>query len=223
MSIHRRATIAAALTVVVLLAAYVAWSHGYLVLAENDDDEEGAARLSQSLKSAGVSPEAGLSASEREGTPISEKFEVEEGKFQLSVYAQKGDKSSEVILDPKSGKIAKADPITGGEDLADAKVQSEAMASAKRPLRAAVEDAVTQNANYRAVSVIPALKDGHPIANVTLLKGEEFRTVPEAEEAQPMRPRSQSRRPGSRKDEHPVAAVTVAKGEEFKTISEKLD
>jgi hypothetical protein len=179
MNIKRSTAIAAAVIVVLLLAAYVAWSQGYLVLAEKDDDDEGPAGVAQVLKGAAVSLETGLSTSEREGTPISAKFEVEEGKFQLSVYTLKGDKFSEVILDPKSGKIAEVDPITSGEDLADAKAQSEAMASAKRPLRAAVEEAVTQNADYRAVRVTPALKDGHPIANVTLLKGEDFRTVPE--------------------------------------------
>jgi hypothetical protein len=179
MSIKRNVAIALTLTVAVLLVAYVAWSQGYLVLAEKDDDDEGPAQLTQALKVAVVSLETGLSASEREGTPISGKFEVEEEKFQLSVYTVKGDKFSEVILDPKSGGIAEVDPITGGEDLAAAKVQGQAMSQAKRSLRAAVEEAVASNADYRSVSVIPFLKDGHPVANVTLVKGQEVKTVPE--------------------------------------------
>ncbi len=180
MRIKRNVAIALTLTVAVLLVAYVAWSQGYLVLAEKDDDDEGgAAQLSQALKGAGVSLETGLSVSEREGTPVSGKYEAEEGKLQLSVLTVKGDKFSEVTVDVNTGKIAKVAAITTGEDLADAKARGEAMASAKRALRDAVEEAVALNADYRAVSVTPALKDGHPIAHVTLLKGEEFRTVAE--------------------------------------------
>lgn len=46
----------------------------------------------------------------------------------------KGNGFSEVIVDHKTGKVAKAEPITGGEDLTAAKAQSEAMAKAKRSL-----------------------------------------------------------------------------------------
>jgi len=93
----------------------------------------------------------------------------------------KGDKFAEVIVDHKAGKVAKVEPITGGEDLTAAKVQAEAMAKAKakRSLRAAVGEAVKANAGYRAVSALPALKDGHPVAAVTVAKGDEFKTVSE--------------------------------------------
>src|SRR5207247_2547949 len=109
-------------------------------------------------------------ASEREGKPISAKFEVEEGKLQLSVYTMKGDKFSEVIVDHQTGRIAKTEAITGGEDLAAAKQQSAAMAQAKSSLRAAAEAAVKVNSGFRAVSVTPALKRGKPMADVTLAK-----------------------------------------------------
>jgi hypothetical protein len=56
---------------------------------------------------------------------------------QLSVYTMKGDTFSEVIVDHKTGKVAKAEPTTSGEDLAAPKAQSEAVAKAKRPLNAA--------------------------------------------------------------------------------------
>ena len=137
------------------------------------------AELAKGLKAATVSLEEGLTASEREGKPISGKFEVEEGKFQLAVYTMKGDKFAEVIVDHKTGKVAKVEPITGGEDLTAAKGQAEAMAKAKRSLRAAVGEAVKANAGYRAVSALPALKDGHPVAAVTVAKGDEFKTVSE--------------------------------------------
>ncbi len=137
------------------------------------------AELAKALTRAKVSLGKGLSASEREGRPISGKFEIEDGKFQLSIYTTKGDKFFEVIVDHETGKIAKVEPITGGEDLTAAKAQSEAIAKAKRSLRAAVATALKANKGYRAVSVIPALKDGHPVAEVTLVKGEEFKTVSE--------------------------------------------
>jgi hypothetical protein len=70
MNIKRSAAIAVALTVVVLLVAYVAWPKGYIVWAEKADDEDGPAQLTQAHKGAGVSLEAGLSASEREGIPM---------------------------------------------------------------------------------------------------------------------------------------------------------
>jgi uncharacterized membrane protein YkoI len=126
-----------------------------------------------------ISLQRGLTASTTEGKPLSAKYEVEHGKLQLSVYTMKGDKFSEVIVDHKTGKVAKAEPITGGDDLTAAKAQSEAMAKAKRSLDAAASEAVKENKGYRVVSVMPALKDGHPVADVTLVKGTEWKTVSE--------------------------------------------
>jgi hypothetical protein len=53
------------------------------------------------------------------------------------------------------------------------------MGGAKRSLAAAASEASRENKGYRVVSVMPALKDGHPVADVTLLKGTEWRTVSE--------------------------------------------
>jgi len=155
----------------VLLATLGGW-------AQPVGDQEHA-ELAKALKGAKVSLQNGLSASAREGKPISGKYEVEHGKLQLSVYTMKGDKFSEVIVDHTSGKVSKAEPITGGEDLTAAKTQSEAMAKAKRSLQVAAADAVKENKGFRAVSVMPALKDGHPVADVTLVKGTEWKTVSE--------------------------------------------
>jgi hypothetical protein len=137
------------------------------------------AELAKGMKDAKISLQRGLAASAKEGKPISAKYEMEEGKLQLSVYAMKGDNFSEVIVDHKSGKIAKAEPITHDEDLTAAKAQSEAMAKAKRSLEAAASEAVTEHKGYRAVSVMPALREGHPVVDVTLVKGTEWKTVSE--------------------------------------------
>jgi hypothetical protein len=166
-------------TTIIALAFIAAW---FLAVptgwAQKPDDKEHA-ELAKALKDARISLERGLTASAKEGKPISAKYEVEHGKLQLSVYTLKADKFSEVIVDHTTGKVAKAEPITGGDDLTAAKAQSEAMATAKRSLDAAASEAVKENKGFRAVSVMPALKDGHPVADVTLVKGTEWKTVSE--------------------------------------------
>jgi hypothetical protein len=146
--------------------------------AQPHDDKE-RAELAQALKGAKVSLQQGVTASAKAGKPISAKYEVEHGTLQLSVYTMKGDKFSEVIVDHKTGKLAKTEPITSGDDLTAAKAQSEAMAKAKRSLGTAASEAVKENKGFRAVSVMPSLKDGHPVADVGLVKGTEWKTVPE--------------------------------------------
>ena len=165
-----------AMTVVALVAALVfaapaVWAQGY------DDKEH--AELAKALKDTKLPLERGISASTKEGKPISAKYEIEDGKLQLSAYTAKADKFSEVIVDHNSGKIAKSEPITQGDDLTHAKEQSAAMAKAKRSLGAAAAEAVKENKGYRVVSVFPALKDGHPVADVTLVKGNDWKTMSE--------------------------------------------
>jgi hypothetical protein len=161
------------------LAFLVAWMFTMpMGWAQKSDDAEHA-ELAKALRDAKISLQRGLTASTKEGKPISAKYEVEHGQLQLSVYTMKADKFSEVIVDHKTGKVAKAEPITGGDDLTAAKAQSEAMTKAKRSLGAAASEAVKENKGYRVVSVMPALKDGHPVADVTLVKGTEWKTVSE--------------------------------------------
>jgi len=139
--------------------------------------EDEAPLTAKDLKDAKVSLEDGLKASEAQGKPISAKYEVEKGKLQLSVYTAKGDKFSEVVVDHKSGKVAKAAAIDEGDDLKAAKEQNAAMAKAKESLRAAVAKAVGGNEGYRAVSAFPKLDGDHAVVQVTLVKGTESRTV----------------------------------------------
>src|SRR5215472_264817 len=146
--------------------------------AQTSPDKEHA-DLAKALKGINFSLQRGLTASAKEGKPISAKYEMDEGKLQLSVYTMKGEKFSEVIVDHKTGKVAKTEPITQGDDLTHAKAQSEAMAKAKRSLDAAASEAVRENKGYRVVSVTPELKDGHPVAEVSLVKGTDWKTVAE--------------------------------------------
>src|SRR6266511_4943072 len=166
-------------TTTVALAFIVAWIFAVPTgWAQTSDDKEHA-ELAKALKGAKISLQQGVTASAKEGKPISAKYEVEDGKLQLSVYTMKGDKFSEVIVDHKTGKVAKTEAITGGKDLTAAKAQSEAMAKTKLSLRGATEKAVKEYKGFRAVSAMPSLKDGHPVAEITLVKGEEFKTAAE--------------------------------------------
>src|SRR6266568_354958 len=100
------------------------------------------AALAATMKDASATLQVGLKASEREGTPISAKFEIADGKLQLSVYTMKGDGFIEVVADPKSGAIAKAEKIIDADDLKAAVSQKAAMTKAKVPLLTTAETAV---------------------------------------------------------------------------------
>jgi hypothetical protein len=164
---------------VALVMATVALATPMLVSAQQKYDDTEHAELGKAMKEAKVPLQTGLAASAEADTPVSAKYEVEHGKLQLSVYTMKGGNFAESIIDHKTGKVAKVDPITGGDDLAAAKAQADAMAKAKRSLAAAVADAQKANTGYRAVSIIPALNDSHPVAEVVLVKGTEWKAVSE--------------------------------------------
>src|SRR5215510_1001716 len=111
-------------------------------------EDQDPAALGKALAQATVSLEQGLKASEREGKPVSAKFEIEHGALQLSVYTEKGGKFSEVIVDHKSGAIAKSEAITDGEDLKHAKAQIQSMSKASTSLEKAVQEAVRENSGF---------------------------------------------------------------------------
>ena len=162
-----------------IVATFLILSAPVVRAVDDDKDERDQTAVVKALPQAKVSLNQGLLASAHEGTPISVKFEMEDGKLQLSVYTMKADKFSEVGVDPISGKVVNVEAITQGEDLEAAKAQSDAMRKAKRSLAAALQEAVKANKGYQAVSVIPSLKEGHAVAEVILAKGEELKTVDE--------------------------------------------
>jgi len=147
--------------------------------ARSDEDEASGAALAKYLPTAKVTLQQGLTAAESQGKPISGKFEVDEGHFQLSIYTAQDGKFSEVLVDHNTGKVAKKEAITEGDDYADAKKQIEACSKSKTSLKAAVDRAEQANGGYRAVSVTPKLSNGHAVAVVTLLKGASAKTVSE--------------------------------------------
>ncbi len=128
--------------------------------------------------------ESGLVLSSTQGTPISAKYELEDGALQLSVYTLKadtlsGDRFSEVIVDFSAGMIARVDGITDAGDLSAAQSQKTAMATAKRSLVAVTADVVNANPGYRAVSAMPSLDGGRPVVEVILVRGNDWKIVSE--------------------------------------------
>ena len=65
----------------------------------------------------------------------------------------------------------------GGADLADAKKQNDGLFRATREIREAVKEAKRDNPGYLAVSVWPEMKDGHSMANVLLVKDNDWKTA----------------------------------------------
>jgi hypothetical protein len=144
-------------------------------LAIGPDEEQ--AMLADALSNVKVSLQQGFTASEREGQPISGKFEIDDGKLQLSVYTAKEGKFFEVIIDHITGNIAKVDPITEGEDLTHAKAQKAAMDRAKVKLADAATKAKGEAAEVVVVSAVPELKNDRPEVAVVLLQGKRFSTA----------------------------------------------
>src|SRR6266446_2291610 len=106
------------------------------------------------------------------------KVSLEQG-LTASTHAGKGNAFSEVVVDHNTGKAAKTEAITSGEDLSAAKTQNEAMTKAKQSLHTTFAKVLKADPGFRAVSIFPALKDGHPVAEITLTKGDEWKTVSE--------------------------------------------
>jgi hypothetical protein len=89
-----------ALHSMLLIAALGIWSAEQAPAFPEGGDS---AALAAAMRDATATLQGGLKASEREGTPISAKFEIEDGKLQLSVYTMKGEDFMEVVADPKTG------------------------------------------------------------------------------------------------------------------------
>jgi hypothetical protein len=159
------------------MTCLMALSSGYVFGA---DEQQLQQALQKQMYRTKITLQQGLTAAEEQGQVISGKFELEDdkldGKFQVSVFTTKGGKFSEVIVSFLNGKPGKPEALAGDE-LAEGKSQSAAMAKAKITLKAAVDKALSQAEGYRAIGITPSLKDGHAVASVVLLKDQEFKTV----------------------------------------------
>jgi len=159
-----------------LVAALSFWSVAATLARAEESDS---AALAAAMKNVSATLQGGLKASEAQGVPISAKFEIEDGKLQLSIYTMKGNDVMEVGADPQTGAMARAEKITDADDLKEAASQKAASAKAKVPLLTAIETAVNAHTGSRAVSIVPELKNGQATAEVTLLTGNALKKVTE--------------------------------------------
>jgi hypothetical protein len=169
------------------IAAVIVWSvlvsSAGLALAETSLVER-RETLTRALQGAWLPLESGLVVSAREGVPLSAKYEIDDGTFQLSVYtsangSSSGEAFTEVIVDYSAGIVLKTTTISNDGDLAAARAQKEALDRAKRSLAEATTNAVKANAGYRAVSATPRLDNGRPVAEIALVRGDEWKVVSE--------------------------------------------
>ena len=148
-----------------------------LTALSQSDLGTGQETLARELKRAWLPLESAIVASKSAGTPISAKYEIDDGAFQLSVYTMKAGSFSEVIVDYSAGMIAKVETITDAGDLASAQAQKDVLTKAIRTLAEATADVVSQHAGYRAVNAVPSLDGDHPVVEVILFNGSDWKTV----------------------------------------------
>jgi hypothetical protein len=159
----------------VLLAAVVMGAMVFGLPAHAEDADSPA--LAAAMKNVPTTLEKGLQASEQTGKPISAKFEVEDGKLQLSIYTMKPDNFTEVIVAPDSGSVKSSEKITDADDLKAATSQKAAMDKTTLSLATVTGQAAQEAAGPRAISIFPELRDGHPVALITLLRDDKFTKV----------------------------------------------
>jgi hypothetical protein len=108
---------------------------------------------------------------------LSAKFEVEDGKLQLSIYTMKPGDFTEVIVAPDSGSVKSAEKITDAEDLKAATSQKAAMDKTTLSLAAVTGQTAQEAAGSRAISIFPELRNGHPVAVITMLRDDKFMKI----------------------------------------------
>ena len=135
--------------------------------------------LIKAMPQAKVPLAQGIKDAEQGGKAISAQYEVDEGKYQLSVFVSKGDDIDEVIVDYATGAIKSSEKLADPDDVKDAKKQVAAMAKAKTSLADAVAEALKANPGYEAIRVVPRLSGGEAQAAITLLKGSSVKKATE--------------------------------------------
>jgi hypothetical protein len=108
-----------------------------LLVSRVHAEESDPAALAAAVADVPTTLAKGLQASERAGKPISGKFEIEDGKLQLSVYTMTADGYTEVIVAPDNGNVVTTEKITDSDDLKAATEQKAAMEKATLTLVAA--------------------------------------------------------------------------------------
>ncbi len=141
------------------LAALVGFADHNAIFAD-DDDDEGQEALIKLLDTAKINLQQGLAASEPQGQPISAKFEVDDGKLQLSVYTAKEGKFSRCWSTYERQGANRAHHRRRRSRCGQFTERGDGQC--KDLFEGSGRQSDAQSANARAVSVVPSLKDGHP-------------------------------------------------------------
>jgi hypothetical protein len=139
--------------------------------AEDKSPQQQAAAAKQAQNSK-ISLQRGLDQAQSTGKPISGKFEDDAGAPVLSIYTATDNGYQEVFVDPQTGLVLKHEVITDPGDLNDAQSHKAAMDRASQPLQAATNNAVQANDGFIAISIRPEMQDGHPVADITLVRND---------------------------------------------------
>ena len=140
-------------------------------------EDENSPALAAAMKNVLTTLAEGLQASQQAGKPISAKFEVEDGKLQLSIYTMKPGDFTEVIIAPDNDSVRSTEKITDADDLKAATAQKAAMDKTTSSLAVVTGQTAQEAAGSRAISIFPELRDGRPVAVITLLRDDKFTKV----------------------------------------------
>ena len=160
------------------IAIVVSWLFASPLSAAQPYGESYRAALARAMLGAKISLATGLKASERLGTPVSARFEMEGDGVVVSVYAVKDETFREIVVNGRTGDIMRMEPVAGLK-LAAARGEKSSMIGATLRLREAVANAERAHYGYRAVRAIPGVRAGRPVAEITLLRDSAFKTVAE--------------------------------------------
>jgi hypothetical protein len=145
--------------------------------AGDRDEQPDPVALWAALEDAGTALEAGLIAAEQRGRPVSARFDMEDGDLELVVDIATDDGLYQMAVDPNIAAVLWAERISSSDDLADATAQKAAIERAKLSLLSVVQQTLREHQVARAVDVTPELRDGHPVAVITLLANGKFAKV----------------------------------------------
>ena len=137
------------------LLAIALLCYASLGMGEDGDEEPDPTILGIALSEAVITFDQGVVVSAQKGNPISAKFEMPNGDLLLSVFNATATGLVKTIVDPQTGAIIASEPITDRVDLARAGNQKRLMETARVPLETAIRAAVSDNRDYRAVSITP--------------------------------------------------------------------
>jgi ribosomal protein L5 len=84
---------------------------------------------------------------------------------------------TEVIIAPDNGSVRSTEKITDADDLKAATAQKAAMDKTTSSLAVVTGQTAQEAAGSLAISIFPELRDGRPVAVITLLRDDKFTKV----------------------------------------------